>query len=97
MAPSTKKLRAALIDATCQIFQAEPDATTVNKVRKQAEADLSLDDGFFASAEWKQSSKQIIKDHVVSRRTNRAQFTSFAQKHSHDDVRRNFFPKASIP
>lgn len=65
MAPSSKKLKSALVDATVQVFNAEPDATTVNKVRKQAETNLSLEPGFFSGAEWKQSSKDLIKEHVV--------------------------------
>lgn len=65
MAPSAKKLEAALLKATNQIFQAEPDATTVNKVRKQAESDLDLDEDFFLSGEWKSKSKSIIKTQVV--------------------------------
>ena len=65
MMPSTKKLQAALLDATCQVFKADPDATSVNKVRKQAEADLGLNDGFFSTSEWKQTSKELIKGHVV--------------------------------
>lgn len=65
MAPTTKKLKSALVDATVQVFAAEPDATTVNKVRKQAETNLSLESGFFSGAEWKQSSKDLIKEHVV--------------------------------
>lgn len=66
MAPSAKKLEAALIDATCQVFKAEPDATTVNKVRRQAEENLGMEDGFFAGAQWKLKSKSLIKEYVVS-------------------------------
>lgn len=66
MAPSAKKLETALIDATCQVFKAEPDATSVNKVRRQAEENLELEDGFFAGGQWKQKSKSLIKEYVVS-------------------------------
>lgn len=66
MAPPAKKLESALIDATCQVFEAEPDATSVNKVRKQAEENLALEDGFFAAGNWKQKSKNLIKEYVVS-------------------------------
>lgn len=66
MAPSAKKLRSALLDATCQVFKAEPDATSVNKVRKQAEENLGLEEGFFLSSDWKQQSKTMIKGFVVS-------------------------------
>ncbi|KAL6852984.1 hypothetical protein ACO1O0_007533 [Amphichorda felina] len=64
MAPSAKKLETALIDATCQVFKAEPDATSVNKVRRQAEENLELEDGFFAGEQWKQKSKSLIKEYV---------------------------------
>lgn len=65
MASSTERLAAALLKATDEIFQAEPDATTVNKVRKQAESDLGLEEDFFLSAEWKSKSKSLIKGQVV--------------------------------
>ncbi|KAF5988345.1 transcription factor [Fusarium coicis] len=64
MAPSEDEIEQALLDATYQVFQATPDETTVNKVRKQTEENLSLDDGFFSSAEWKQKSKSLIKERV---------------------------------
>lgn len=66
MAPSAEALEAALISAANAIFKAEPDETTVNKVRKQAESDLDLDDDFFLGAKWKSRSKNVIKEHVVS-------------------------------
>lgn len=66
MAPSAKTLEAALVDATCEVFKAKPDATSVNKVRRQAEENLGLDEGFFAGAQWKQKSKSLIKEYVVS-------------------------------
>lgn len=65
MPPSEDEIEQALLDATYQVYQATPDETTVNKVRKQTEENLSLDDGFFSSAEWKQKSKSLIKDRVV--------------------------------
>jgi hypothetical protein len=65
MAPSEDEIEQALLDATYQVFQATPDETTVNKIRKQTEENLSLDDGFFSSAEWKQKSKSLIKERVV--------------------------------
>jgi hypothetical protein len=65
MAPSAKKLEAALIDGTCEVFKVEPDATSVNKVRKQVEEKLGLEDGFFQSEEWKSRSKSLIKHYVV--------------------------------
>ena len=71
MAPSTGELESALVDATCEVFEAEPDATSVNKIRKQAEDDLNLKDGFFADGEWKQKSKAIIKQYVVRTASSR--------------------------
>lgn len=65
MAPSEDKIERALLDATYQVYQATPDETTVNKVRKQTEENLSLDEGFLSSAEWKQKSKSLIKERVV--------------------------------
>ncbi|KAG5820313.1 hypothetical protein H9Q74_008941 [Fusarium xylarioides] len=64
MAPSEDEIEQALLDATYQVYQATPDETTVNKVRKQTEENLSLDDGFLSSAEWKQKSKSLIKERV---------------------------------
>ncbi|KAF5567065.1 transcription factor [Fusarium phyllophilum] len=64
MAPSEDEIEQALLDATYQVYQATPDETTVNKVRKQTEENLSLNDGFFSSAEWKQKSKSLIKERV---------------------------------
>ncbi|QPG93634.1 hypothetical protein C2857_001321 [Epichloe festucae Fl1] len=64
MVPSPKELEAALIDGTYQIFTSEPDATTVNKVRKRVEEEKGLDEGFFTSEEWKQKSKTLIKEYV---------------------------------
>ncbi|KAF5679066.1 transcription factor [Fusarium circinatum] len=64
MTPSEDEIEQALLDATYQVYQATPDETTVNKVRKQTEENLSLDDGFFSSPEWKQKSKSLIKEQV---------------------------------
>ncbi|KHN97177.1 transcriptional regulator [Metarhizium album ARSEF 1941] len=64
MAPSTNQLEAALIDGTYHVFTAEPDATTVNKVRKHVEESLHLEEGFFAGEDWKQKSKVLIKQYV---------------------------------
>ena len=66
MATSATKMEDALIRGTAEVFSAEPDATTVNKVRKHVEQNLGLEDGFFSSAKWKQKSKGLIKEHVVS-------------------------------
>ncbi|RSL72647.1 hypothetical protein CEP54_000660 [Fusarium duplospermum] len=64
MAPSDDDIEQALLDATYQVYRAAPDDTSVNKVRKQAEENLGLDDGFFASGEWKKKSKDVIKARV---------------------------------
>ncbi|GFP54887.1 hypothetical protein ACSS6W_002781 [Trichoderma asperelloides] len=64
MAPSAAKLKEALIEGTCEIYKAEPDGTSVNKVRRHIEEKLGLDDGFFTSDAWKQKSKTIIKEQV---------------------------------
>ncbi|KAG7434059.1 hypothetical protein Forpi1262_v004104 [Fusarium oxysporum f. sp. raphani] len=64
MAPSEDEIERGLLDATYQVYQATPDETTVNKVRKQTEENLSLDEGFLSSAEWKQKSKSLIKERV---------------------------------
>lgn len=66
MAPSAEALEVAIQQGTADIFAAEPDATTVNKVRKHVEATLNLKEGFFTSPEWKQRSKDLIKGLVVS-------------------------------
>ncbi|PON30403.1 hypothetical protein TGAM01_v200842 [Trichoderma gamsii] len=64
MAPSAAKLKEALIDGTCEIYKAEPDGTSVNKVRRHVEEKLGLEDGFFTSDAWKQKSKTVIKEQV---------------------------------
>ena len=65
MAPSVKNIEQALVDGTCAVYEAEPDATSVNKVRKHVTDLLSLDEEFFVSAKWNNKSKTIIKDTVV--------------------------------
>lgn len=66
MAPSAKALKEALIEGTCAVFKLEPDATSVNKVRHHVEQKLSLEEDFFSGQDWKQKSKEIIKEYVVS-------------------------------
>lgn len=65
MAPSKKELEKALVEGTKAVFTEDPDATSVNKVRKHVEEKLDLDEGFFTCPEWKSKSKEIIKKHVV--------------------------------
>ncbi|KAG6010560.1 hypothetical protein E4U21_005913 [Claviceps maximensis] len=64
MVPPPEELEAALIEGTYQIFTSDPDATTINKVRKHVEEKQGLEEGFFANDEWKQKSKAIIKEYV---------------------------------
>ncbi|KAL6815766.1 hypothetical protein GGI42DRAFT_116217 [Trichoderma sp. SZMC 28013] len=64
MAPSAAQLKAALIEGTREVYSAEPDGTSVNKVRRRVEEKLGLEDGFFTSETWKQKSKTIIKEQV---------------------------------
>ncbi|KAM0262469.1 hypothetical protein ACHAQJ_001723 [Trichoderma viride] len=64
MAPSAAKLKEALIEGTCEVYKAEPDGTSVNKVRRLVEEKLELEDGFFTSNTWKKKSKTIIKEQV---------------------------------
>ncbi|UNI17509.1 hypothetical protein JDV02_003849 [Purpureocillium takamizusanense] len=65
MAPPPKEeLEKALVAGTHRVFTADPDATTVNKVRHHVEEQLGLGEGFFASDEWKQRSKALIKECV---------------------------------
>ncbi|KAL6870490.1 hypothetical protein J3F83DRAFT_683406 [Trichoderma novae-zelandiae] len=64
MAPSAAKLKEALIEGTREVYRVEPDATSVNKVRRHVEEKLGLEDGFFTSETWKHKSKTIIKEQV---------------------------------
>lgn len=66
MAPSAKALREALIEGTCDVFKLEPDTTSVNKVRHHVEQKLGLEGDFFSGKDWKQKSKEVIKEYVVS-------------------------------
>ncbi|KAJ3496838.1 hypothetical protein NLG97_g2362 [Lecanicillium saksenae] len=64
MAPSAEALKEALIEGTCDVFKLEPDTTSVNKVRHHVEEKLGLEEDFFSGEEWKQKSKEIIKEYV---------------------------------
>lgn len=66
MAPSAKALKEALIEGTCDVFKLEPDTTSVNKVRHHVEEKLGLEEDFFSGEDWKQKSKEVIKEYVVS-------------------------------
>lgn len=65
MPPKQRDIEEALKYGTYEVFKADPDATSVNKVRQHVELKLSLEEGFFSDEEWKQKSKEIIKECVV--------------------------------
>jgi hypothetical protein len=65
MAPSAKVIKQALVDGTCAVFREDPDAISVNKVRRHVTDELELGEDFFNSGEWKQNSKLVIKETVV--------------------------------
>ncbi|RDA92717.1 hypothetical protein CP533_1401 [Ophiocordyceps camponoti-saundersi (nom. inval.)] len=64
MPPSAKELETALIDATCHVYKTDPDAISVNSVRRHVEKKFDLEVDFFASDEWKSRSKTLIKEYV---------------------------------
>ncbi|KAF5668189.1 transcription factor [Fusarium heterosporum] len=64
MAPSDNEIEQALLDATYQVFKAFPEETTVNKVRKQTEENLGLEEGFLSTGDWKKQSKALVKERV---------------------------------
>lgn len=64
MAPA-KEIEEALMYGTLEVFTADPDSTTVNKVRQHVEEKLSLDQGFLSNDDWKGKSKELIKEYVV--------------------------------
>ena len=66
MAPSDDKIEKALVDAVYHIFKTDNDNLTVNSARQHAAAALDLDANFFKeSPEWKDRSKDLIKDLAV--------------------------------
>ncbi|KAJ0165151.1 hypothetical protein CTA2_12217 [Colletotrichum tanaceti] len=62
MAPSDKKLEAALLDTVRDVYKTDLDNLTVNFIRKRVESDLELEDGFFSSGKWKDKSKKLVKE-----------------------------------
>lgn len=65
--PSKKQLADGLAQTVRQMYAAdEREALTVNVVRTRTEEKLGLDSGFFKDDAWKNESKQIIKETVVS-------------------------------
>lgn len=65
MAPSDKKIQAALLEAVHGVFKSNKDDLTVNFIRKRVESELELEDGFFSSGKWKDKSKKLIKELAV--------------------------------
>lgn len=64
--PSHKQLATELAKTVREIYAAgERDVLTVNLVRSRTEKKLGLNEGFFKDEEWKNESKQIIKETVV--------------------------------
>jgi hypothetical protein len=66
MAPVEGAVVAQLKKSVKSIFTSDREQLSVKKVRIAAEEELDLDTGFFLSPEWKEKSKTIIKDYVVS-------------------------------
>ena len=65
--PSPTALKEALRAAVRAAAAAdELDQLSVNKVRSVVEKNLTLEAGFFLKPEWKDQSKQIVKDEAVS-------------------------------
>lgn len=65
--PSNKVLESALEDAVRSIFDSdERERLSVNYVRQVAEKKLGLEDGFFKTEDWKERSKEVAKNAVVS-------------------------------
>ena len=66
MAPSDDQIEKALVDAVYHIFKTDTDNLTVNSARQHAAATLELDVNFFKdSSDWKERSKDLIKDLAV--------------------------------
>ncbi|TAQ89887.1 hypothetical protein B7494_g1751 [Chlorociboria aeruginascens] len=65
MAPSSSVISDALIEAVDTVFHSnERDNLTVKLIRTRVEGQLGLDKDFFTQSEWKEKSKQLIKDEV---------------------------------
>jgi len=65
MAPSTKEIEAKLRSAIKETFDDDQDLLTVKYVRNKVEKELDLEEGFFLTSEWKDKSKQFIKEWAV--------------------------------
>jgi hypothetical protein len=65
--PSPTALKEALRAAVRAAAAADSlDSLSVNKVRGAVERQLHLEGGFFSKPEWKDPSKQIVKEEAVS-------------------------------
>lgn len=65
--PSEKVLESDLAKVTREIFRSnERDVLSVNLIRKRVQEKHNLDDDFFTGQKWKNKSKTIIKNLVVS-------------------------------
>ena len=64
--PTPQVLEDELVAATRVLFSGpDREQLSVNTVRRRVEDKFDLNEGFFAGAQWKAKSKQIIKDAVV--------------------------------
>lgn len=64
--PNPQALEDGLVAAVRELFSGpDREQLSVNTVRRRVEDGFGLEEGFFAGAQWKARSKQIIKDAVV--------------------------------
>lgn len=82
MAPSGKKLEAALRDAVHEVAKTDRASLTVNHIRKIVEETQDLEEGFFVTGDWKAKSKTVIKETAVSLPLSVA-YTSFTLARTH--------------
>jgi hypothetical protein len=66
MAPSTETLEAKFRSAIKETYAEDPSKLTVKYIRRKAENELGLDEGFFLTPTWKDKSKTFIKNYAVS-------------------------------
>jgi len=69
MAPSERHLIAKIHQVIERIYNdpAERENLTVRRVRNVVEGELHLDPGFFSQEQWKERSKEMIKEYAVCR------------------------------
>jgi hypothetical protein len=70
MAPSVKAIEAKLRKAVEEVYHSDPEQLTVRFIRDKVEHELKLDEGFFATPNWKDRSKTLIKEWAVSQHWN---------------------------